>query len=276
MPHANSRFSRPRATSPSASEGTLPCSAVSSAAMLLAPLVDEVADPEHDLGPLARARSRATPGRRPWRRRPRRRPLRRDAKSTHLPAARWPGRRPGPRRPDVPSTMRPPIQWPIVGSEVEAEPAGSASWVIEGSPPAEGGAAGLFPPLYSGSHERGVAGPEHGCSAVIGVGGVRIAVRPPLRPPHGACRDLGDAEPGAPAEDPLRLAAVRPDRGDVTGPTGRHDQRDGHPAACSTARTTSRTDDPVPVPRLSTVDDPPRCRWSRAATCARARSATWT
>ena len=32
MPHANSRFSRPRAISPSASEGTLPCSAVSSAA----------------------------------------------------------------------------------------------------------------------------------------------------------------------------------------------------------------------------------------------------
>ena len=33
MPVANSRFSRPRATSPSASDGTLPCSAVSSAAI---------------------------------------------------------------------------------------------------------------------------------------------------------------------------------------------------------------------------------------------------
>jgi len=33
MPVANSRFSSPRATSPSASEGTLPCSAVSSAAI---------------------------------------------------------------------------------------------------------------------------------------------------------------------------------------------------------------------------------------------------
>ena len=33
MPHANSRFSRPRAISPRASDGTLPCSAVSSAAM---------------------------------------------------------------------------------------------------------------------------------------------------------------------------------------------------------------------------------------------------
>ena len=32
MPHANSRFSRPRAISPSASDGTLPCSAVSRAA----------------------------------------------------------------------------------------------------------------------------------------------------------------------------------------------------------------------------------------------------
>ena len=35
MPHANSRFSRPRAISPSASDGTLPCSAVSSAAISL-------------------------------------------------------------------------------------------------------------------------------------------------------------------------------------------------------------------------------------------------
>ena len=35
MPHANSRFSRPRAISPSASEGTLPCSAVRCAASSL-------------------------------------------------------------------------------------------------------------------------------------------------------------------------------------------------------------------------------------------------
>ena len=35
MPHANSRFSRPRATSPSASDGTLPCSAVRIAAISL-------------------------------------------------------------------------------------------------------------------------------------------------------------------------------------------------------------------------------------------------
>ena len=35
MPVANSRFSRPRATSPRASEGTLPCSAVRNAAMSL-------------------------------------------------------------------------------------------------------------------------------------------------------------------------------------------------------------------------------------------------
>ena len=35
MPHANSRFSIPRAISPSASDGTLPCSAVSSAASSL-------------------------------------------------------------------------------------------------------------------------------------------------------------------------------------------------------------------------------------------------
>ncbi len=35
MPHANSRFSSPRAISPRASDGTLPCSAVSSAAISL-------------------------------------------------------------------------------------------------------------------------------------------------------------------------------------------------------------------------------------------------
>jgi hypothetical protein len=35
MPVANSMFSSPRATSPSASDGTLPCSAVSSAASSL-------------------------------------------------------------------------------------------------------------------------------------------------------------------------------------------------------------------------------------------------
>ena len=45
MPVANSRFSSPRATSPSASEGTLPCSAVSSAAISFAVLLDQVPDP---------------------------------------------------------------------------------------------------------------------------------------------------------------------------------------------------------------------------------------
>ena len=49
MPVANSRFSRPRATSPSASESTLPCSAVSSRGDLLAVLIDQVADAEHDV-----------------------------------------------------------------------------------------------------------------------------------------------------------------------------------------------------------------------------------
>ena len=61
MPHANSRFSRPRAISPSASDGTLPCSAVRSAAEVLSVGLDEVPDAEHDVGPLGQ-RGRA-PGR---------------------------------------------------------------------------------------------------------------------------------------------------------------------------------------------------------------------
>ena len=67
-----------------------------------------------------------------------------------------------------------------------------------------------------------------------------------------------------------QIAATSPDRrGAIVSGTGR-------PEACSTARTTSRTDDPVPVPRLITADGPPASRCSRAATCARARSETCT
>ena len=44
MPQQNSITSSPRATSPIASESTLPCSAVSSAREVVAVLVNELAD----------------------------------------------------------------------------------------------------------------------------------------------------------------------------------------------------------------------------------------
>ena len=56
MPHANSMFSSPRATSPSASVSTLPCSAVSIDGDLLAVRVDQFAQPEHHLGALRQRR----------------------------------------------------------------------------------------------------------------------------------------------------------------------------------------------------------------------------
>src|SRR4026208_1842879 len=56
MPVANSRFSRPRATSPSASVLTLPCSRVRCAAVPPPRRLEGVADAEEDLGPLADAR----------------------------------------------------------------------------------------------------------------------------------------------------------------------------------------------------------------------------
>ena len=55
---ANSITSSPRVTSPSASESTLPCSAVRMLRDFLAVLVDELADREEELGPL-RERDRA-------------------------------------------------------------------------------------------------------------------------------------------------------------------------------------------------------------------------
>ena len=51
MPHANSMFSSPRATSPSASDSTLPCSADSSEAISLRFADDQLAHVEHHLGP---------------------------------------------------------------------------------------------------------------------------------------------------------------------------------------------------------------------------------
>ena len=60
MPQANSMFSRPRAISPMASESTLPCSAVRMRGEVLAVLVDQLAEVEHDLRRGATATSAAT------------------------------------------------------------------------------------------------------------------------------------------------------------------------------------------------------------------------
>ena len=112
MPQANSMFSRPRATSPSASPSTLPCSLREQRGDLLAVGVDQLAHAEHDLGA---ARQVGGPPRRERRlgdgdraRRPRR-----PTRSRPMPAARrWPGRtrRPSartcPRRPCRRSSVR--------------------------------------------------------------------------------------------------------------------------------------------------------------------------
>ena len=52
MPQANSTTSRPRATSPAASEATLPCSARDQRGQLGLALADQLAEGEHDAGPL--------------------------------------------------------------------------------------------------------------------------------------------------------------------------------------------------------------------------------
>ena len=52
MPQANSTTSRPRATSPAASEATLPCSAVMSCGQLGRVVLDQLAEREQDRGAL--------------------------------------------------------------------------------------------------------------------------------------------------------------------------------------------------------------------------------
>src|SRR6185369_2581578 len=47
------------------------------------------------------------------------------------------------------------------------------------------------------------------------------------------------------------------------------------PVTCSIVETTSLTEAPVPVPRLSFTDSPPRERCSMPSTCASAKSVTW-
>ena len=133
-PHANSMFSIPRATSPSASDGTLPCCAVSSAARsrrcsssscrIRNRISDRRAsDVARQAGNAASAAATAA-----------------STSATFAKSTAWlwtpvAGSYTGPSRPDVPATTRPSIQWLIrPGPPVLAADApwarGSAIWVI--------------------------------------------------------------------------------------------------------------------------------------------------
>ena len=111
MPQANSRFSRPRAISPSGVRRDLAVLGGEERGELVAVCLDEVPDAEHDVGPL-RERGRA-PGRegRLGGRDRRLDLLDRGEVDDLGDLARSPGRRPGPRGPDVRATNRPSIQW---------------------------------------------------------------------------------------------------------------------------------------------------------------------
>ena len=108
MPQANSTTSRPRATSPAASEATLPCSSVMSSASSAGAGADQLAEREQDRGALGQGD--AAPGRE--------RPGRATARSTSAGSAKstWPvtcpvaGSYTSPWRSDSPSQGLPPIQ----------------------------------------------------------------------------------------------------------------------------------------------------------------------
>ena len=243
MPHANSMFSRPRATSPSASAGTLPCSAVSSAAMLLAVLVDQVADPEQDLGPLATATSRARPGTRPSPRRRRRRPPpRREVDPLRL-RRRSPGRTPAPGGPTSPGRDGRRSSGRSWAARSEAEPAGSASWVIEGPPPAEGRAAGLFPPLYSGTQAAGDGRPARGTAQTAPAGRSAPGPGRRVRPIGiGIGREARRIRSGR-SRDGVIAAHRRPRRGARTPRSRPRSRAPGRPTAAEDDRVPPRERD---------------------------------
>ena len=113
IPHAYSITSSPRATSPSASESTLPCSAVRQPRDVLAMRVEQLADRKkssarrasdtarHDCERRLRALHGASTSST-------------EAKSTAPVCTPVAGLKTGPLRPDVPATRAPPIQWVIV------------------------------------------------------------------------------------------------------------------------------------------------------------------
>jgi hypothetical protein len=128
----------PRAISPSASDGTLPCSAVRCAAsswrwastrfrirnMISVRFEMEVArQPGNAARAAATAASTSST----------------DARSTSRATTPRAGSKTGPRRPEVPATRRPPIQCGTASdAEMEAAIPGSATWVMRGVPRFEG------------------------------------------------------------------------------------------------------------------------------------------
>src|SRR3990172_3305075 len=133
IPVANSRFSRPRATSPRASDGTLPCSAVRKAAMSLRwastrfrirnrMSVRFDSDVARQAGKAAFAAAIAAST------------SSTEAKSTSRASTPVAGSKTGPRRPDVPATRWPPIQWLTVSPRGDDRSiSGSATWVMDGT-----------------------------------------------------------------------------------------------------------------------------------------------
>ena len=83
---------------------------------------------------------------------------------------------------------------------------------------------------------------------------------------RGAAASRASAWPGP----GRRRATVDRRRGEAPSRTGT-----GRPAACSTAATTSRTEWPMPVPRLRPPIVSPAARIRSARRCASARSTTW-
>ena len=133
MPQANSITSRPRVTSPSASESTLPCSAREDARDLLAVLVRRARGSRTGARRASRARARARRGTPPSRPRPPRRPPRPTRSRPRRSARRWPGCRRGRCGPTSPATSSPPIQWLIAReSRARSRPARSRarSWLL--------------------------------------------------------------------------------------------------------------------------------------------------
>ena len=206
MPQANSRFSRPRATSPSASDGTLPCSAVRKAAISCDVRLDEVrgcgtgsrsasqSEVARQAGKAAFAAATAAST------------SATEAKSTSRgELRRSPGRRPGRVRPDVPATSRPPIQWPTRSRPAESRSRRSA-------PSSCGGFSDLchldlassgssrssvavrlgrrWAPMGGQGYPAARAGPDRGppATSARGSAAVRSAAGPPAaaRPAHPA------------------------------------------------------------------------------------------
>ena len=181
---------------------------------LLAVRLDEVPDLEHDVGAL-RERRRA-PGRERGlgRRDGRRRPPRPRRSRRACVSGRSPGRRPAPSRPDVPATLRPPIQWltrPGAGASDRAAP-GSATCVM-GRPLVAGRRvrrpAGVGPPRYSvapSAGRRPASGPRPRLDRVGAAGSGQLGGRvagarvcgAPARRRRG--RDRDDREPTGDAE----------------------------------------------------------------------------